>query len=152
MKKFWIAAGVFTVGLAAAGSVMAQSGLLPSTVLMREMGTTVYRNLNSIAKGDTPYDQAKVDQLLRELAVSAAKIPAAFPASEKGKESQGSRYASSPKVWETRADFDAKAANMLKVVQDVQGKPKSLADLKLAATAVNGACDACHEPYRIRKN
>jgi cytochrome c556 len=152
MRKFWIAAGILVAGVAAAGSVMAQSELLPSTVLMRQQGTLVYRTLNSMVKGDTPYDQTKVDELLRDLNTSAAKISAAFPASDKGKESQGSRYVASPKIWETRADFDAKAATMVKVVQDVQGKPKSLDELKVAATAINGACDACHDAYRLRKN
>ncbi|MDF2117552.1 cytochrome c [Roseiarcaceae bacterium H3SJ34-1] len=152
MRKFWIAGGVLATAFAAAGSVMAQSELLQSTVLMRQQGTLVYRNLNSMVKGDAPYDQAKVDEILRDLGASAAKISAAFPASDKGKESQGSRYVASPKVWEARADFDAKAANMVKVMQDVQGKPKSLDQLKVAATAINGACDACHDTYRIRKN
>jgi len=152
MRKSWIAAGFLAAGVAAAGSAMAQSELLQSTVLMRQLGTTVYRNVNSIVKGETPYDQAKVDQLLKDLSASAAKISAAFPAGDKGKESQGSRYVASPKVWETRADFDAKAANMVKVAQEAQAKSKSLDDFKVAAAAINAACDSCHDTYRVRKN
>jgi cytochrome c556 len=152
MKKFLIAAGILAAGVAAAGSVMAQSELLPSTVLMRQQGTLLYRGVNSIVKGEAPYEQAKVDELLRDLAATSVKISGAFPESSKGKESPGSRYAASPKVWETRSDFDAKAANMVKVMQGVQGKPKSLDDLKVAATTIGGACDSCHETYRVRKN
>jgi cytochrome c556 len=152
MKKFLIAAGILVAGVAAAGSAMAQGELLQSTVLMRQQGTLMYRSVTSIVKGEAPYEQAKVDELLRDLGASAAKISAAFPASDKGKESPGSRYSGSPKIWETRADFDAKAANMVKVMQEVQGKPKSLDELKVAATAIGAACDSCHEAYRVRKN
>ena len=54
-----------------------------------------------------------------------------------------------PKIWQTKSDFDAKAAEFGKAVADNRGKAKSSLDgLKAAMGGVFKACDNCHEDYR----
>ncbi len=56
----------------------------------------------------------------------------------------------SPKIWQDKADFDAKAAAFGKAVADTRDKAKSSADgLKMAITVVGKACDDCHKDYRL---
>ena len=134
-----------------ATSVSAQSGQLPSTTLMKEQGAAMYGILNRMAKGEMPYDQAKVDEALAKLATTSANIPKAFPESSKGKSSPDTRYYASPKVWETRSDFEEYAANVSKAVQDSRGKVKNLDTLKAGYDEINDHCNGCHNDYRLRR-
>jgi cytochrome c556 len=55
-------------------------------------------------------------------------------------------------VWENKADFEAKNADGAKVVSLVRGGVKNLDTLKSVYADIGKACDACHEPYRLRAN
>jgi len=132
-----------------ASSVMAQE-LLPSTVLMRDMSNSFYRDLNSMVKGETPFDAKKAESAFRNLSAGAGKISATVNQSLKGKSSPDSRYAASPKVWENRADFDAQAAKLVQVLQESQPKAGTPEGLKAVYSSVNNACNSCHENYRVR--
>jgi len=132
-------------------TAVAQSEVLPSTALMRTQSQHLYRTLNRMVRGEEPYDQAKVEAAFAGLAGTSAKIPSAFPESSQGKISAESNYQASPKVWETKADFDARAAALAKAIEDNRGKVTTLDGLKVAYPLVSGRCDACHETYRLRK-
>ena len=132
-------------------SAVAQSDKLPSTKLMSEQSQYLYRGLNLMVKGETPYDQGKADELFGKLIETAAKIPAAFPESSKGHAPPDARYSASPKVWENKADFEAHAAKLAKTLHDNRSKAKTLDGLKAAYSEVNGACNSCHDTYRLRK-
>ena len=144
-----LAATAVAIGLS---SAVAQSDLLPSTKLMREQGQHLYRGLNLMAKGEVPYDQAKTDELFAKLIETASKIPAAFPESSKGKTPPDARYSASPKVWDNKAEFNARAAKLAKELQDNRAKAITLDGLKAAYTAVNAACNSCHDDFRLRKS
>jgi cytochrome c556 len=131
--------------------VSAQSDVLSSTATMRDMSQPMYRVLNRMAKGEIPYDQAQASQAIAKIAEIAPKIPQAFPASNKGKATANSRYSASPKVWETRSDFEEYAANLVKAIADNRGKITSLDGLKAAYPQINDACNGCHQDYRLRK-
>jgi cytochrome c556 len=133
------------------GSVMAQE-VLPSTALMGEQANYLYRELNSMVKGEKPFDASKADQMIANLIATSRKIPATFTENIKGKSSPDSRYAASPKVWENKADFDARAAKLQSVLEENRSKVQTLDGLKAAYPAINGACNACHETYRSRKS
>ena len=64
-----------------------------------------------MVKGEKPYDQAAVDAALKQLEDTAKKLPTMFPASTKGLKPEGD-YSSSPKIWEDKAGFDAKIAEL----------------------------------------
>jgi cytochrome c556 len=129
----------------------AQQDVLSGTAIMRDMAQPMYRVLNRMVKGELPYDQSKADEALTAIVALTPKIPSAFPASNKGKVTPDSRYAASPKVWETRADFEEYAANLSKAISDNRSKVKSLAGLKDAFKEINDACNGCHSDYRTRQ-
>ena len=53
-----------------------------------------------------------------------------------------------PKVWENKADFEAKIAAFAKAVADNKDKASTLEELKIAFPNVSNACNNCHETYR----
>jgi cytochrome c556 len=144
-----LAAAAVAVGLT---SAMGQADLLPSTKLMRDQGQALYRTLNSMVKGEAPFDAAKADEAFAKLIADANMISEAFPESSKGKSSPNSRYSASPKVWSNQAEFNEHAAKLKKVLQDNRAKAKTLDGLKEAYPAVNGACNSCHDDFRVRKS
>ena len=134
------------------GGAFAQSGVLPSTTLMGEQAQALYRELNGMVKGASPYDKAKADAAIATLKDTSSRIPSAFPESSKGKKSPNSRYSASPKVWENPDAFKAKAAALSKVINDNADKVSTLDGLKASYPAINNACNSCHDDYRVRSN
>jgi cytochrome c556 len=118
---------------------------------MRQMANPMYRDLNGMVKGEMPFDEAKATQAINQLSEAGAKISTAFPESSKGKTSPETRYSASPKVWTDKADFDARAARLVKAIGDNKDKIKTLDGLKAAYPAINDACNACHQDYRLRR-
>ena len=99
-------------------------------------------------RGLAPFDAAKVDAAFAQWADTAQKLPGLFP--DNSKTGQNTRAA--PKIWMTRADFDAKAAALGKAVAENREKAKSSLDgLRAAIPAVGKACDACHKDYRLSR-
>jgi cytochrome c556 len=140
-----------SIAVLLASSAIAQE-VLPSTALMGEQANYLYRELNSMVKGEKPFDASKADQMVANLITTARKIPTTFTADLKGKSSANSRYAASPKVWENKPDFDSHAAKLLQVLEENRSKVQTLEGLKAAYPAINGACNSCHETYRSRKS
>jgi cytochrome c556 len=99
-----------------------------------------------MVKGQDPFDPAKVDAAFVQWAETAEKLPGLFPDNSK----TGEKTRAAPKIWQTKADFDAKAAAFAKVVAENRDKAKASVDgLKVAVAAVGKACDNCHEDYRL---
>jgi cytochrome c556 len=154
MIRTVIATTVLAVGLVAA---FAQSDpIAERKELMTLNGKAFYGDLNRMVRGQAPYDQAKVDAAFDQIISSSKKFTTLYPDSAKpGAKTSASpedKYSASPKVWENKADFEAKNADLAKVVSSVRGNVKNLDTLKSAFADVSKACDACHEPYRLRAN
>src|SRR4051794_29696144 len=58
------------VFLALVSVALAQSDQLPSTILMKEQGQLVGRDLNSMAKGDAPFDKQQAEAALARLVLT----------------------------------------------------------------------------------
>jgi cytochrome c556 len=101
-------------------------------------------NASKMIRGEDPFDVTKVNAAFAQWSETAQKLPALFP--EPPKPGQDTRAL--PKIWETKADFDAKVAAFGKAVADNKDKARTLDELKAAFPAVSKACDDCHEPYR----
>lgn len=100
----------------------------------------------SMIRGQTPFDAAKVDAAFAQWAETARKLPGLFPDNSK----TGEKTRAASKIWEAKADFDAKAAAFGKAVAENRDKGKaSLEGLKAAMAPVGKACDNCHEDYRL---
>src|SRR5258708_3990421 len=112
MKRTVLAAAASVLAVTA---VLAQSDLLEQrTALMKGQGQCVYRDLSRMAKGDDPYSQAKVDECFAKLKQSTAKIASVFPDSSKGANDPKSDYIVLDKLWDNKADFDARIAKLTK--------------------------------------
>jgi len=146
----------FVVALAGAvvavTTAQAQSDVLPSTVVMRDMGQAFYRDLNNMVKGEAPFDKAKAEEAYAKLTAAAAKISTSFPDTIQGKTSANTRFSSSPKVWEDKAGFGAASAKLTKEISDNRGKIDTLDGLKATYPAINNACGGCHEVFRLRRS
>lgn len=149
MAKKFLAAAIIALGFG--GTAIAQD-VLPSSATMREMAGIIYGQYGRIAKGEAPFDAAKVAALYATLTQAAAKAGDSFPATIKGKTSVNSRYAASPKVWDMPNEFNAEVAKLNKTIQDNKGNIATEAGFKTANAAINAACNSCHDTFRLRTN
>ncbi|EPX79105.1 c-type cytochrome [Litoreibacter arenae] len=104
--------------------------------------------LGDMAKGEREYNE--------DLALTAAKNLAAFAATDQsllwpeGTDTMsidGTRAL--PKIWEDRADFDAKADDLDKAASAMaQVTDIDLEAIQVSMKDLGGACSACHKPYR----
>ena len=125
-------------------AVMAQSDPLSQRKALMKGNLEGAQNLNKMVRGENPFDAAKVSAAFAQWEETARKLPSLFP--EPPKPGEDSRAL--PKVWENKADFEAKIAAFSKTVADNKDKAKTLDELKVAFPGVNTACNNCHEPYR----
>jgi cytochrome c556 len=124
--------------------VMAQSDPLSQRKALMKGNLEGAQNVNKMVRGENPFDVAKVNAAFIQWADTAQKLPTLFP--EPPTPGQDTR--AMPKVWENKADFEAKIAAFAKAVADNKGKASTLEELKVAFPAVNNACNNCHETYR----
>ena len=149
MFRAMLAGAAFAIGVA---TVAAQSDLVRERAeLMYDQGEYVYGTFNKMVRGEAPYDQAKVDEGFVKLKETARKLPALYPESAKGQAPDADYYASA-KVWENKADFDARLAKLIKDIDENAPKAKNLDELKDARAAIVQTCNSCHEVYRVKKS
>ncbi len=145
---FVVAASALTVTAA-----LAQSDVLEQrTALMRAQGQAVYRDMGRMMKGDDPYDQAKVDAAFAKLKDTTSRFLGVFPADRKGGVDPKAEYFASDKVWDNRADFEARAAKFAEDVNELGPKAKSVEGFKEVYPELRKNCDGCHEIYRVKKS
>jgi cytochrome c556 len=101
------------------------------------------KTLGRMARGQDPFDAAKVNEAFAQWGDTAQKLPALFPTAT------GDNKRSSPKVWQDKADFQAKIADFAKVIADSKGKAQDQAGLKAAFPLIANSCDNCHDTYRL---
>ena len=148
MRRMTVATLAVILVATGVGAVVAQSDPIATRMsLMKENdqnAIVVVRMMRGLA----PFDAAKVDAAFAQWADTARKFPGLFP--DNSKTGQNTRAA--PKIWMTRADFDAKAAALGRAVAENREKAKSSLDgLRAAIPAVGKACDACHKDYRLSR-
>lgn len=147
-RMIGLAAVVLTLG---ATMVAAQQDIsVQRNELMKGVGKPHYGVLGRTARGASPYSQEAVDAALADLEVFVSRLPAVFVEAGKG-DIPDSKYGTSPKVWENKADFDRKIADLKKVVADQKGKIRDVETLKASYKSLNDACESCHDSYRLRK-
>lgn len=139
---------VACVAAAGLGTAAAQEEVKARKGVMGAIAKPWYGVLSRTQRGQMPYDQAAIDAAFSALATESQKIAGAFapnvqPASQ-------SDYDASPKIWQSKPDFDAKAQAFVKAVADNRGNAKNLDSLKVAFTNINRTCDSCHETYRVK--
>ena len=147
MMRTALVVGVLVLGTAA---VMAQQDVaVTQQNLMKSQGKSMYGVLGKILKGESAYDQAAVDAALKDLQANVAKIPTVFTPNPK-EDVVNANYGSSQKIWQNKADFDAKVPPVTKAIMDVSGTIKDAASLKVAFDAIQAKCTGCHDDYRVK--
>lgn len=136
------AAAIVAVGT---GAVIAQSSPIAARKALMKGNNDGARSVVQMVRGQAPFDPVKVDAAFAQWAETAQKLPGLFPENSK----IGEDTRATPKVWQTKADFDTKAADFGKSAAENRDKAKaSLDGLKAAVAAVGKTCDNCHEDYR----
>ena len=147
MKRIVVAMGTL---LLATGAVVAQQEVaVQRQNQMKAQGRSMYGVLLKMVKGETPYDQAAVNTALNELEASVGKIPTVFATNPK-EDVVNANFGSSQKIWQNKADFDAKVPPVTKTIAEVKGSVKDAASLKVAFDAIQAKCTDCHETYRLK--
>ncbi len=147
MKRVLLTAAVLAFG---ATAVTAQQEVaVQQDNLMRVLARNLYGTMLKTTKGDTPYDQAAIDKALIELEQGVAKIEKTFEINPK-EDVKDATYGSSQKIWQNKANFDAKIPPVVKAIADVKGKITDAASLKVAYDSINAKCNGCHEDFRVK--
>lgn len=103
---------------------------------------------NAMAKGEAPFDTAKAKQVFATYADAAAKMPSLFPANTK----TGGDTSAAPKIWDSKADFDAKFAKFGQDAKAAEDVVKDDASFKARFGDVMKNCGGCHETFRLKKS
>lgn len=149
MVRLILASAALAVGI---GVVAAQEDLVRQRAeLMYDQGELVYGAFNKMVRGEAPYDQAKVDEGFAVLKEASRKLPALYPETAKGQAPDADYYASD-KVWQNKADFDARLQKLIKDIDANAPKATNPDGLKAARAAIVETCNSCHETYRVKKS
>jgi cytochrome c556 len=137
---------IFAMAAVAIGATIAvaQSDPIAQRKALMKGNAEGARNANRMVRGEEPFDVAKVNAAFAQWTETAEKLPGLF--SEPPRPGQETRAL--PKIWENKADFEAKIAAFGKAVADNKDKAKTLDELKVAFPAIGKTCSDCHEPYR----
>ncbi len=149
MNKLAVAAVIVAfVTAAGIGAVVAQSNPIAARMALMKANNDNARTVGEMIRGQAPFDAAKVEAAFAQWADTAQKLPGLFPDDSK----TGDKTRAAPKIWQAKADFDAKAAAFAKAVADNRAKSvASLDGLKASYPAVSKACSNCHEDYRLAR-
>jgi len=140
---------VATVAAAVLGvtAVVAQDVIAERKAIMKTNGEQA-RIGGQMVRGEAPYDNAKAQAVLVAYTQAADKMPALFPDNSK----TGGDTAADPKIWQNKADFDAKFKKFGDDAKAAQAAAKDLDSFKAAYANVMRNCGGCHETYRIKKS
>jgi cytochrome c556 len=129
-------------------AVAAQSDPIAARRALMKANGDQAKIAGAMVKGEAPFDLAKAKVVFTTFAESGEKAPSLFPDNSK----TGGDTAALPKIWEDRADFDARLA---KFAADARAAANSVTDLdsfKAAMGTIGKQCGGCHENYRQKKS
>ena len=132
----------------AAVSVASADPIADRKALMKERGGLI-GSVAPIAKGEQPFDAAKVAEVFAALEVNAKAFDAdaLFPA---GSETGGDT-AAAPKIWEDMAGFKAAAAKYeADVTAAGAAAPQDLEAFRAEFGKITANCGSCHDAYRLK--
>ncbi|CAM5772960.1 cytochrome C556 [Labrys miyagiensis] len=144
MKRFVIAAALVAVGVTTAFA----GPIEDRQALMKAMAKNT-KEAAGYAKGDTPFDAAKVKALLQVYVDDAAKLPTLFP--DDSKTGGTDPTTASPKIWEDMAGFKSHAAKLSADATAAMGATDQASFAKAFGTLASN-CNSCHGAYRIKKD
>lgn len=143
-----IRTALVALGLAiGVSAVVAQSNpIADRKEAMKGVGAAT-REAAAIAKGEAPFDAAKVQGIFKAYSDAAKKVPGLFPDNSK----TGGETTAATKIWEDQAGFKAAFAKFDADVTKASAAASDLASFRAAFGDVTKNCGGCHEVYRVKK-
>jgi cytochrome c556 len=135
-----LAAGTIAIGVTAA---LAQQNILDQRQALMKGNGQQAAIVTRMARGDEPFDAAKVQVAFNQWAETAAKFPELFPPT-----SRTGKTRALPAVWDKRAEFVAAAQSFGKDVAEYKSKVATLDGLKAALPVIGKHCGDCHTSFR----
>lgn len=103
------------------------------------------KSLGDMAKGDVPFDAAKVAAAYKTMEDNFTKAKSLFPDNAK----TGGDTQALPAIWEKKADFMARLDKAAADAKKTAASVKDLASLKTNhGEFAKGTCGGCHKDYR----
>jgi cytochrome c556 len=143
MVRVMLAAGALVLAATAAQSdaIAARKALMKANGEQAKVGA-------AIAKGEAPFDAAKVQTIFATFVNAADKAPALFPDNSK----TGGKTEALPAIWRNKVDFEARLAKFGADAKAAQDEVKDLATFKAVWSGlIRKNCTGCHEKY-VQKN
>ena len=146
MIRMVLAVGAVALGItvvaAQSDPIAARKALMKANGDQAKIGT-------AMAKGEAPFDQAKVQTIFATFIDAAGKFGALFPENSK----TGGDTEALPKVWEDKPDFDARLAKFGADAKAAQTSVKDGDSFKaMWGGFAKNNCGGCHETYRKKKS
>jgi len=136
--------GVLAVGMT---SVVAQSDPIAARKdTMKQIGRA-NGEVGKIFKGEAPFKLETVQAALKTMQDASKAMPALYPDTAK----TGGETRALPKIWETKADFNASFEKFGKDAAAAATKIVDEASFKAAYGDVLKNCDSCHDTYRQKR-
>jgi len=150
MKIFTRAFAIAAITLAGAAFAHESHDNLPEPMktrmdLMKSVGANM-KVLGDMAKGETAFDTSRAQEAAGNLGDHARSVESAFAEQALHEESEATA-----KIWDDWSGFLEKAEGLEAAATAASGV-ESLDALRAAMRDLGGACKACHENYRERKN
>jgi cytochrome c556 len=140
-----------TILLAAAllsATASAQEDPIQSRKFLMQSNSAAGKIGSAMAKGEMDFNADAADAVLKNMRAVAFAFGTFIPEQPDA----GENTRASPKIWENRADFDAKLAEFQKdAAAAVEAKPQDLEAFKTAFGSVAENCKGCHDEYRLEK-
>jgi len=115
--------------------------------LMKENGDQA-KIASAMLKGEALFDLTKAKAALASFQQAGEKAPALFPDNSK----TGGETAALPKIWEDKADFNARLAKLAADAKAAAGTVTDLNSFKAEMGTIGKQCGGCHELYRAKKS
>lgn len=113
---------------------------------MKKVGGAV-GGLVAIAKGEKDYDAEVVKASLTTIKETVTVFPTYFPPG-----SENDDKVASPKIWENKADFEARAAKLAADADALLVQlPADQAAVGAALGTLGKNCGDCHQAYRLKE-
>ena len=138
---------VAAVALGATIVVAQQDPIAARKAVMKANGEQA-RIGTQMVRGEAPFDLAKAKAIFVTYQDAATKMPSLFPDNSK----TGGETAALPKIWESKADFDAKFAKFGQEAKAAEAATRDLDTFKAQFPEVQKNCGGCHELYRVRRS
>ncbi len=142
----WAAAGGACLALSVAfAAVSAGNPVEDRQAAMKAVG----QSMKEAAAINSPatFDAAKAKALMTAVADDVKKLHGLYPAGS----DKDPKTAADPKIWENKADFDKRYAEM-GTLAVAASKAATAEAFKPAYAAVGGTCKGCHDLYRKKKS